>query len=143
LYNEDLVTLTETEKLPFLVSLDCWDGYWMFPPTYPSLAGRDVRSMGEWVTTVLTETGAIANFGPAGLAYSYQQEAMAEAMLKRLFNDHELNLGEITQAGREAIQTSYLSRIMTLFGDPAMPLKIRNLDRHVYIPMVIRTNDGS
>jgi hypothetical protein len=142
LFNVDLTSLTQTEKLPFLVSLDCWDGYWMFPPTYPAVQGRDVRSIGEWATTVLTETGAIANFGPAGLAYAYQQEAMAEAMLKRIFNDHELHLGQITQAGREAIQSSYLSRIMTLLGDPAMPLKIVSLNHPIYLPMVIRNGVG-
>ncbi len=138
LFNVDLGSLTETEKLPFLISLDCWDGYWMFPPRYPTLKGRDIRSIGEWTTTVLTQSGAIANFGPAGLAYAYQQEVMAEAMLKLLFNEHELHLGELTQVGREAIQSSYLSRIMTLFGDPAMPLKILVLNHYTYLPMVIR-----
>lgn len=140
LFNVDLGTLTETNKLPFLLSLDCWDGYWMFPPTYPVLSGRDVRSIGEWATTVLTESGAIANFGPAGLAYAYEQEKMAEAMLDLLFVGHELRLGQLTQVGRAVIQYSYLSRIMTLLGDPAMPLKVLNLNRYTYLPMVMRNN---
>ena len=142
LLNTDLTALTQTEKLPFLLSLDCWDGYWMFPPEYHSCTGRDVRSIGEWASTVLTDTGAIASFGPAGLAYSYQQEIMARAMLDSIFDEYELHLGELTQVGREAIQTSYLSRIMTLFGDPAMKLKILTLQYQNYLPMVTRNHSG-
>jgi hypothetical protein len=137
LLNTELRSLTETEKLPFLLSLDCWDGYWMFPPEYPSFQGKDVHSMGEWASVLLTETGAIASFGPAGLAYSYQQEIMAKAILDRIFKEHETNLGELTQAGREALPTSYLARIMTLFGDPAMELKIVHLYQN-YLPMAVR-----
>ncbi|MDF1512414.1 MAG: C25 family cysteine peptidase [Anaerolineae bacterium] len=135
-FNVDLVELTETTKLPFLLSLDCWDGFWMFPPEYPALQGRDVRSIGEWVTTVLTETGAIANFSPAGLAYAYQQEVMTNAMLQQMFQNQELRLGQLTQAGREVIQYTYLARIMTLFGDPAMKLKIPV--SFIYVPMAVR-----
>ncbi|MGC9358720.1 MAG: C25 family cysteine peptidase, partial [Anaerolineae bacterium] len=31
LWNVDVATLEPMEGLPFIISLDCWDGYWMFP----------------------------------------------------------------------------------------------------------------
>ena len=122
LFNTDLAALTQDAALPFLLSLDCWDGYWMFPPQYPSLPGRDVRSIGEWVTTVLTETGAIAAYGPAGLAYSSSEEASARAMFTAAFQRGIFNLGALTQLGRQAISAFYEARTYTLFGDPALSL---------------------
>jgi len=116
--NTDLTVLTQKTALPFLLSLDCWDGYWMFPPKYPGVS--DVRSIGEWVTTVLTETGAIAAYGPAGLAYAGPEEQQARAMFKAAFQRGEFNLGELSQIGREAIRTRYEARTYTLFGDPAL-----------------------
>jgi len=122
LFNTDLAALTQTTALPFLLALDCWDGYWMFPPQYPGLPGRDVRSIGEWVTTVLTETGAIAAYGPAGLAYASGEETLARAMFTAAFQQGTFNLGALTQIGRQAISASHEARTYTLFGDPALSL---------------------
>ncbi|MGC9397138.1 MAG: C25 family cysteine peptidase, partial [Anaerolineae bacterium] len=122
IFNTDLTALDQTTALPFLLSLDCWDGYWMFPPKYPGVSGRDVRSIGEWATTVLTETGAIAAYGPAGLAYASSEETAARAMFTAAFQQGTFNLGELTQIGREAIKFSYEARTYTLFGDPALSL---------------------
>ncbi len=120
IFNTDLAALTQTTALPFLLSLDCWDGYWMFPPKYPSVPNRDVRSIGEWATTVLTQTGAIAAYGPAGLAYASSEETSARAMFKAAFQRGIFNLGELTQVGRQAIIYSYEARTYTLLGDPAL-----------------------
>jgi len=122
IFNTDLTALTQTTALPFLLSLDCWDGYWMFPPKYPGVSGRDVRSIGEWATTVLTETGAIAAYGPAGLAYASDEETSARAMFTAAFQQGVFDLGALSQIGREAIDFSYEARTYTLFGDPALSL---------------------
>lgn len=122
IYNTHLAALTETTALPFLLALDCWDGYWMFPPKYPALTGLDVRSVGEWATTVLTETGAIAAYGPAGLAYKYEEELLARAMYTAAFQQGIFDLGTLSQIGREAIASNYQARTYTLLGDPAVHL---------------------
>jgi len=120
IFNTNLTVLAQKTALPFLLSLDCWDGYWMFPPKYPGVS--DVRSIGEWVTTVLTETGAIAAYGPAGLAYAYTEEQQARAMFTAAFQRGEFNLGALTHIGRQAISANYEARTYTLFGDPALYL---------------------
>jgi hypothetical protein len=136
LYNTELVSLTEDVKLPFLISLDCLDGYYMFPSGY--LVNRDARSFGEWLTTVLTDSGAIAHFAPAGLSYTAPAESLAKGFMARMATG-ERRLGPLTQAGREAIPNgifySYVSRIFTLLGDPAMELKI--MYHRVYLPLTI------
>lgn len=138
LYNTDLVSFTEKTKLPFLLSLDCWDGYYMFPTTYLG-QDADARSFGEWVTTVLTDSGAIANFAPAGLSFTAPAESVAKGFMSRLAAG-ERRLGPLTQAGRTSIPDgtfySYLSRSFTLLGDPAMELKI--MYHRVYLPLAIR-----
>jgi hypothetical protein len=138
LLNTQLAGLTGTVGLPFLISLDCWDGYWMFPPHYPVSGATDVRSIGEWATTVLTDRGAIAAFGPAGLAYLGPEQEMVRAMYQALFEDGTLQLGPLTQVGREAISGTYMARTYTLLGDPAMLLAAP--PHRVYLPLVLRNH---
>ncbi len=122
LLNTQLQSLTGTVGLPFVISLDCWDGYWMFPPKYPGFGNQDIHSTGEWATTVLTDRGAIAVFGPAGLGYVGLEEAMAQRMYQAMFEEGNFQLGSLTQEGRETIQFAYLARTYTLLGDPALTL---------------------
>jgi hypothetical protein len=122
LLNEQLTTLPPMEGMPFIISLDCWDGYWIFPPRYPNLKGRDVRSLGEWATTVLTDRGAIGLFGPAGLGYLSIEEPMAQAMYDGMFNQGIFRIGDLTQLARQAVPWSYLARSYTLLGDPTLTL---------------------
>jgi len=116
--NTELASLTGTVGLPFLLSLDCWDGYWMFPPKYPNYT--DTRSIGEWATTVLTDRGAIAAFGPAGLGAVDEEHLMARAIYQAMFQEGKFQLGPLTQIGREAVSFSHLARTYTLLGDPAL-----------------------
>jgi hypothetical protein len=116
--NTELASLTGTVGLPFLISLDCWDGYWMFPPQYPGFP--DTRSIGEWATTVLTDRGAIAAFGPAGLGSVDEEYLMARAVYRAMFQGGKFQLGPLTQVGREVVSYSHLARTYTLLGDPAL-----------------------
>jgi hypothetical protein len=122
LLNTQLESLTGTVGLPFVISLDCWDGYWMFPPKYPGFGNNDINSTGEWATTVLTDRGAIAVFGPAGLGKITEERPLAQRMYYAMFQEGNFQLGPLTQKGREAISWSYRSRTYTLLGDPALYL---------------------
>ncbi|MGC9398739.1 MAG: C25 family cysteine peptidase [Anaerolineae bacterium] len=124
LLNEQLATLPPMEGLPFIISLDCWDGYWLFPPIYPSLGSQDVRSIGEWATTVLTDRGAIGLFGPAGLGYLYIEDDMADAMYDAMFNGGIFRLGDLTHPARRTVSSSYLARTYSLLGDPTLMLSV-------------------
>jgi hypothetical protein len=122
LLNTQLATLTGTSGLPFVISLDCWDGYWMFPPKYPGFGNNDINSTGEWATTVLTDRGAIAVFGPAGLGYPTIEKVITQRMYQAMFQEGEFQLGPLTQLGREAVYWDNLARTYTLLGDPALYL---------------------
>jgi hypothetical protein len=133
LLNEHVSTFLPGGELPLVVSLDCLDGYWMFPPSYPGLA--DPRGLAE-VLLVTPERGAVAVFAPAGLGIVPDEEVMAREMYRALFQEGVTQLGPLTQRGRERLQAigSHLAQVYTLFGDPALRLHVRPW--RVYLPVV-------
>lgn len=122
LLNTQLESLTGTTGLPFVIALDCSDAYWMLPPKYPAFGSQNTHSTAEWATTVLTDRGAIAVFGPAGLGYASIEDLMARRMYRAMFQEGNFQLGPLTQVGRKAIPWSYMARTYTLLGDPALYL---------------------
>jgi hypothetical protein len=132
----DIPTFQPGHGLPFVISLDCLDGYWMFPPSYPTV-GTETRSLAE-VLLLTPERGAVAVFAPAGLGTVAVEEALARAMYQAMFEDDTWELGPLTQAGREAVSLSYMARTYTLFGDPAMRLVLLPMPCHSYLPLILQ-----
>lgn len=126
-----LATLEPVTGQPFVIALDCWDGFWMYPRTSNVPGVREAISIGERATMGWGDRGAIALFGPAGLGYMSIEEQMARAMAQEAFAYGERGLGELTQAGRQAIWNlnsgKYLARTYTLLGDPSMQLRLENV----------------
>ncbi|NOZ70962.1 MAG: hypothetical protein GXP38_03440 [Chloroflexi bacterium] len=130
LTNQQLPTLKASPGLPFVISLDCLDGYFMMPPGYPGYI--NTRSLAE-IALTLTERGAIAYFAPSGLGTTDDERRMAFALFQAL-SQGETHLGPLTQAARRASHT-HLAQTYTLFGDPALPLTLRPYA--LYQPLVI------
>lgn len=126
LTNQQLASLQPSPGLPFVISLDCLDGYFMMPPGYPGL--HNPRSLAE-IALTLPERGAIAYFAPSGLGTTDDELQIALAMYDALFRQGEQRLGPITQAGRRASDT-HLAQTYTLFGDPAMTLALHPYALH-------------
>ncbi len=135
LTNTQLPSLQSGGGLPFVLSLDCLDGYFMMPPSYPGLA--DARSLAE-VALTLPERGAIAYFAPSGLGTTYEQQTMALALYDALYQKGERRLGALTQAARLAVFDTHLAEIYTLFGDPAMPLNINPDNPTISLPLMMQ-----
>ncbi len=135
LLNEHVATFPPSGELPLTISLDCLDGYWMMPPAYAGLA--DPRALAE-VLMVTPQRGAVAAFAPAGLGLVFDEEAMGREMYRALFQEGVTQLGPLTQRGRERMQTagSHLAQTYTLFGDPAMRLRL--LPWKIYLPIIYR-----
>jgi hypothetical protein len=70
------------------------------------------------------------------MAYAFTEESLARAMYQEMYENDVYRLGDLTQAGREAISSSYMARTYTLLGDPAMEL--RRIPRKVYLPLILR-----
>ncbi len=118
LLNTQIDSLQPGHQLPFVVTLNCLDGYWMMPPDYPGL--NNTRSMAEWMT-IRPTIGSIANFSPSGLGTTSAEDVIARNMYDALFNDGERRLGEIALVGQLTTvgYPAHLPQVSTLFGDPA------------------------
>ncbi|HNT75325.1 MAG TPA: C25 family cysteine peptidase, partial [Anaerolineae bacterium] len=114
----DIATFAPGHGLPFVLSLDCLDGFWMFPESYPGL--DDARSIAERLLTT-PERGAVAAFSPAGLGYTWDGELVANAVFTALTHHGEFRVAELSQLGRAASRT-HMRKVYTLFGDPALVL---------------------
>jgi len=60
-------------------------------------------------------------------------------MYQALFQEGVIQLGPLTQRGRERLQAigSHLAQVYTLFGDPA--LRLRVMPSRVYLPIIQKT----
>ncbi|HID86562.1 MAG TPA: hypothetical protein EYP55_04180 [Anaerolineae bacterium] len=134
LLNEHVSTFPPGSELPPVISLDCLDGYWMMPPSYPGLTNS--RGLAE-VLMVTPERGAVAVFAPAGLGTVTDEETMAREMYWALFRESVTQLGPLVRRGRERMRAigSHLAQVYTLFGDPALRLRVP-LPWKVYLPIV-------
>ncbi len=129
LLNTQIPTIKPSPGLPWVISLDCLDGYFMLPPNYPGIPST--RSMAE-VAVMLPRRGAIAYFAPSGLGDTDDEAAIADAIYSGIFRHHIVRLGPLTTLGRLASGT-HLLRTYTLFGDPATVLHVQTFD--LYLPL--------
>ena len=71
-------------------------------------------------------------------AYAGTEEVLAQAMYQEKYENNVYRLGDLTQAGREAISSSYMARTYTLLGDPAMELRLPPPE--IYLPLFLQDN---
>ena len=137
--NTQIDTLQPGHGLPFVLTLNCLDGYWMMPPEYPGY--NNPRSIAEWLS-MAPDHGSIAGFSPAGLGTTSAEDAIARSMYTALFDAGVRRLGEIALAGQLTPISfpAHLPEVSTLFGDPAGLL---NLSRtRIYTPLILRQGMG-
>ncbi len=119
----DVPSLTNANRLSFVLSLDCMDGYFLFPSK-----SRDLSALAEGLVRS-ANGGAIATFSPAGYGLVEGHDLLATGLYEAIFQYGMKRAGAATTyakyylashtAGhRELIDT------FTLFGDPALQLKL-------------------
>ena len=112
---EDLLTSTDAEafsnglRLPFVVALNCLNGYFHDVFTN-SLAEAFLRN---------ANGGAVAVWASSGFTETNHQTTLGRAMLQSLFNENEsLTLGETIYRAKQNPSDSDVRRTWILFGDP-------------------------
>lgn len=110
-------SLTNGNKLPFLVVMDCLNGYFIVPqPSGQSLAEAIVKA---------PNGGAVGSFASSGLTIPDGQHAMGTAMFQLLYPAGGSTI-PIGDAGRQAkVSTNDIDvrRTWILFGDPTMKIR--------------------
>ncbi len=129
----DVPSLTNADRLPIMLSMDCLDGYWIYPGD-PSLAEVMARYAGG---------GSVAAFSPTGLGVAVGHDDLFEGFYDYLFVDQGRILGQAAQAAKLRLfsQKNHADLINTfmLNGDPALRLPMpAQPHAEVYLPAVQR-----
>jgi hypothetical protein len=109
----DAATLTNGNRLPFVVVMDCLNGYFADP---------SLESLSE--TLLKTPNGgAAAAFASSGLTIPTGQHAMGLQMFQLLYGGTSIAIGDASRQAKLATTDMDVRRTWILFGDPT--LKIR------------------
>ena len=109
----DVAGLGNAPRMPFVVTMNCSNGY--FNSIFEdSLAAALITADGG---------GAVAAWASSGLTLPDRQLVMNHLLVERLFAEPAMTLGQATIGAKEAIGDPDLRRTWILFGDPTMRLK--------------------
>ncbi len=119
----DVPLLSNGGKLPVVLAMTCYEGYYIFPDPYSA----DQEALGEVVTRA-DGKGAVASWSPTGLGVSAGHDALDQGFFNAVFRDGKATVGEATIAGKINLWSIGSSRDLLdtylLFGDPATRLPI-------------------
>jgi hypothetical protein len=143
---EDLLTTTDVPllqnggKLPVMLSMTCYDGYYHYP--YPIADGME--ALGEVVTRA-DRIGAVASWSPTGVGVATGHDNLDQGFFQSMFLDGLRGLGEATIAGKLKLWATGrnldLLDTYLLFGDPATKLRLPPIWRAVYLPSIVAASD--
>lgn len=115
LQNRDVASLGLAPRLPIVVDMSCYTGYFQFP---------GLQSMAEaWLS--LPQHGAVAVVASSGLDLVAAHAVLDTALLSQLAGHSSMTLGQAFLSAKLAAAAAGLSQDVDtfhLFGDPAMPL---------------------
>lgn len=114
----DIQSLNNGDKLSFVITLNCLNGYFAYPYYY---------SLGEEFL-VAPDKGAIAAFSPSGLGYGWEHQILGDEVFSSIFVKGARPLGAITTQSKINAYargvTQDLVSSFTLLGDPATRLRM-------------------
>jgi len=127
----DVAALNNAGRLPFVVVMACWDGYYI----YPSGPGSDFSSTAEAFVRA-PNAGAIAAWSATGMGTALAHDYLNRGLFAAVFFDDLIQLGPATLQGKLYLYTHtgwYRDQIDTylLFGDPATALNVLSADVQV------------
>lgn len=115
--NQDILSLSNSGKLPIVLSMTCLDGYWLHPSIGPSLAEDFIRT---------AQNGAVATFSPTGLGVASGHDRLWAGFYDAVFQDSATRLSQAALTAKLEIYASGLNydllHTYTIFGDPALRL---------------------
>lgn len=115
---DDIEDLTNENSFPFVLALNCLNGYFSQPLLY-SLAE-------EWV--MAKDAGAVACFAPSGLSHQWEHEFISTRIFSRIFLGGENRIGDVAIESKIDAYYSGASDLVlvsfNLIGDPATRLSI-------------------
>jgi hypothetical protein len=115
--NTDLVSMSPQGQQPLLLTLNCLNGFFHFPPLN-SLAEAFLKAEGK---------GVVAAFSPSGLSLNDAAHVYHQAVLREIESGRHSRLGDAILAAQSVYADSgafpELLSIYHLFGDPALRIR--------------------
>ncbi len=112
----DVPSLTNSNRLPVVVSLTCAMGQFALP-------GYDCLSE----VLLLAKAGAVAVWSPTGVQFNQCATALANNFYSAAFREGEARIGDAIRRAKERFAVSgsalYTLDMYNLLGDPAMPMR--------------------
>lgn len=116
----DVSTLTNGNKLPIVLGMDCRDGYFIYP-------NSSMTSLAEKLTRA-SNGGAVASWSPTGDGITAAHDYLNRGFLLSIFDSELETVGSATLAGKLNLFATGsdldLMDTFLLFGDPAMQVSI-------------------
>jgi hypothetical protein len=109
----DALALTNGSRLPFVVVMDCLNGFF----TDPALEG-----LAESLLKA-PNGGAVASFASSGLTIADPQHAMGQRMFQLLYSGPSIPIGDASRQSKTATNDLDVRRTWILFGDPTMKIR--------------------
>jgi hypothetical protein len=111
--SNDASALTNGSRLPFVVVMDCLNGYFA-DPSLQSLAESLVKA---------PNGGAVASFASSGLTIPDGQHEMGLKMFQLLYGGSSIAIGEASRQAKFATNDKDVRRTWILFGDPSIKIR--------------------
>ncbi|NOZ78467.1 MAG: hypothetical protein GXP48_04660, partial [Acidobacteria bacterium] len=111
--NDDARALTNAERLPLVVAMNCLNG--LFEDAYQS-------SLAEALLQA-PKGGAVAVWASSALTDPTGQDLMNRAFFKKLFDGSHPSIGDAVRAAKAGVTDRDIRNTWILFGDPSMHLK--------------------
>ena len=135
LSRNDVPTLNNQDRYPFVLAMTCWEGYFINPQ--PS--GTNYDSLAETITRAQSK-GAIGSWSPTGTSFVGGHDILDKQFFQSFFMENSDRIGQaIAESLIDLWSTgTHLDLIDTfmLFGDPAT--LINRIGMNIYLPMVAR-----
>jgi hypothetical protein len=109
------MSLTNGNKLPFVVVMDCLNGYFHEPsPTFSGLAEAFLQA---------ANGGAVASFASSGLTIPDGQHEMGLELYRLLYGSQPIALGEAIRLAKASTTDMDVRRTWIFFGDPSIRIR--------------------
>ena len=126
--SEDVANLSNNSDYPFVVALNCMNGYFMLPDDGIVLDGvKQNPSISE--SFLLAEgKGGLAVWAASSIGYPSEHDPLAQALYNLIFKEDVTVLGDaVTEAKKRAYSNNDIMddvvQTFIFFGDPATKLK--------------------
>ncbi len=126
--SEDVASLGNNNEYPFVVALNCMNGYFILPDE-GVVAGGVMQNPSISESFLLGDgKGALAVWSASAIGYPSEHDPLARALYNLIFNENVMVLGDaVTEAKKRAYANNDIPddvvQTFIFFGDPATRLK--------------------